>query len=135
MQDGLTRKVERSDARNGGSEDFLERHRAALVTLSGSAAGNEYLLDRPRTTLGRGPGVELPFADETLSREHAAFEVMDGAMQVRDLGSTNGVTVNGAAVLQAELKHGDRIELGDQKFQFLLELRERPPKTYDVSDD
>jgi pSer/pThr/pTyr-binding forkhead associated (FHA) protein len=134
MQDGHTRRVQHEDAPGRDSDAFLASHRAVIVTLSGTTAGNEYVLDRAQMTIGRGPDVELAFDDTTMSREHAAFEVIDGAMRLRDLGSTNGVLVNGSPVLQIELKHGDRIELGEHQFQFILEQRRRGPKTYDLSD-
>jgi S-DNA-T family DNA segregation ATPase FtsK/SpoIIIE len=133
MHDGSTRKVRREPpTRKPGA--FLASHRAVIVTLSGTTAGNEYELENDRTTLGRGPGVDLAFEDTTLSREHAAFEVMGDAMCLRDLGSTNGVSVNGAATLSTELKHGDRIAMGDHQFQFVLETRRRDPKAYEIEE-
>ena len=134
MQDGLTKKVQRQPE-DTGPRGFLASHRAAIVTLSGATAGNEYELERDRTVIGRGPGVDFAFDDRTMSREHAAFEVMDGAMWLRDLGSTNHVLVNGGATLSTELKNGDKIELGEHKFQFVLEERRRAPKTYRLEDD
>ena len=134
MQDGETRKVELPIGVEQGSGSFLADHRVVLVTLSGATGGCEYEIERDRTNIGRGPDVDLAFDDSSMSREHAAFEIMDGAMRIRDLGSTNGVQVNGSAVLQAELKHGDRIVLGDHEFQFVLEKRKHDPKAYDISE-
>ncbi len=133
MHDGQTKKV-RSAKPTPPVEGFLGKHRAVIVTLSGTTAGNEYELDQARISIGRGPGVALEFDDSTMSREHAAFEVVDDSVRVRDLGSTNGILVNGAPVLTAKLKHGDRIELGEHKFQFLLEKRKRDPKSYRLSE-
>ena len=133
MHDGQTKKV-RGAIPTPPLEGFLGKHRAVIVTLSGTTAGNEYELDQARMSIGRGPGVALEFNDSTMSREHAAFEVIDDSFRVRDLGSTNGILVNGAPVLTATLKHGDRIELGEHKFQFLLEKRKRDPKAYQLSE-
>jgi len=133
MHDGQTKKV-RAPMPAPALEGFLSEHRAVIVTLSGTTAGNEYEIDQPRMSIGRGPGVTLEFDDSTMSREHATFEVVDDSIRVRDLGSTNGILVNGAPVLTAKLKHGDRIELGEHKFQFLLEKRERNPKAYELSE-
>jgi pSer/pThr/pTyr-binding forkhead associated (FHA) protein len=131
MQDGCTKKVrQQSGARD--TDAFLAHHRAVIVTLAGSTAGNEYVLESKCTSVGRGPGVDLAFDDNAMSREHASFEVRNGAMHVRDLASTNGVHVNGSAVLDAALKHGDRIDLGDHRFQLLIEERQREPKAYRV---
>jgi pSer/pThr/pTyr-binding forkhead associated (FHA) protein len=135
MQDGRTKKVRREPPVQEDPNAFLTVHRAVIVTLAGTTAGNEYELEQDRTTVGRGPGVDLAFDDRTMSREHGAFEVMDGAMWLRDLGSTNGVLVNGGKTLNTELKHGDRIELGDHQFQFVLEPRRRDPKTYELENE
>ena len=133
MHDGQTKKVLHA-LHNPALESFLGKHRAVIVTLAGTTAGNEYELNQARMSIGRGPGVALEFGDSTMSREHAAFEVVDDSMRLRDLGSTNGILVNGAPVLSAKLKHGDRIELGEHTFQFLLEKRKRDPKTYELSE-
>jgi pSer/pThr/pTyr-binding forkhead associated (FHA) protein len=133
MQDGYTRKIERAEpGRDYG--DFFARHRVALVALSGAAAGSEYALEEPRVSLGRGPGVDLAFDDSAMSREHAAFELVEGAFRVRDLASTNGIRVNGSPMLAAELKHGDRLEIGEHEFQYILEEQEPAPRTYVIDD-
>ena len=106
MHDGQTKKV-RHALPTPALEGFLGKHRATIVTLAGTTAGNEYELTQARMSIGRGPGVALEFDDSTMSREHAAFEVVDEAVRLRDLGSTNGILVNGAPVLTAKLKHGD----------------------------
>ena len=62
MQDGLTKKVERQSV-DSTPRGLLESHRAVIVTLAGTTAGNEYELKQDRTTVGRGPGVDLAFDD------------------------------------------------------------------------
>ena len=131
MQDGHTRKVA-PKAPTRPPSAFLEQHRAVIVTLLGATAGNEYELDCDRMTIGRGPNVDLAFDDATMSREHATFEVIDDRMRLRDLGSTNGVLVNGASVVMADLSHGDRIELGEHRFQLVVEKRERKPRVCEI---
>jgi pSer/pThr/pTyr-binding forkhead associated (FHA) protein len=125
MQDGRTRKMPAAETPRQPAE-FLDRHRATLVVAEGPAAGSEFALEQPRTVVGRGPGVDLAFPDEAMSREHAAFEVAEDGMRVRDLGSTNGVRVNGAPALAAELKH---------TFRFLLEDSEPEPPSYLLSQE
>ncbi len=132
MQDGRTKKVRREPEVAPDPNGFLARNRAVIVTLAGTTAGNEYELDRDRIKIGRGPDVELAFDDDAMSREHASFEVREGVLYLRDLGSTNGVHVNGGKVLDIELKHGDRIELGDHRFQLVIEERPRDPRAYEL---
>jgi pSer/pThr/pTyr-binding forkhead associated (FHA) protein len=65
-----------------------------------------------------------------MSSAHAALEFAGGGFRIRDLGSTNGVLLNGGEVEVGDLKNGDRFQLGRHRFQFLLEKRRREPKTY-----
>lgn len=104
-----------------------------LVVLRGAAQGMEFPLERERVVLGRGPGVDLAFEDAALSRLHVAFEFRKDAFELLDLGSTNGTRVNGAPFQRGELKHGDRIEVGEHQLQYVLEARERRPKTHVVA--
>jgi pSer/pThr/pTyr-binding forkhead associated (FHA) protein len=134
MGDTHTRKLE-TMAGDQIFPDFLARHRAVIVVLSGKAAGNEFDVDEPKVSLGRGPGVDLAFEDSAMSREHAIFEFSDGSFRIRDLGSTNGTLVNDEKVQARNLDHGDRLRIGEHVFQFLLEQREPPPKIYFVPDE
>ena len=133
MRDGVTVRRERGNAPENVA-DFLERWRPALVVISGVAAGSEFIVDRVRTTVGRGPGVDLAFADAEMSQQHAAIEFADGGFRLCDLGSTNGTYVNGALVRVCELKNADRVQLGRFVFQFVLEERALSPRVYVLPD-
>lgn len=128
MKDGHTTKLPRGETLG---RIFLASHRAALVVLEGASAGAEYEIRENGVTVGRGPGVDIAVPDQAMSKTHAAFEPAANGVRVRDMGSTNGIAVNGARVDAADLKHGDRIEIGAHVFQFLLESAERVP-TYDL---
>jgi pSer/pThr/pTyr-binding forkhead associated (FHA) protein len=134
MRDGMTQKL-KSPGEEGGIAEFLRCYRAKIVALTGRHTGQEYPLVRERLTLGRGPGVDLVFDNPAISRQHAAVEFVDGAFQVRDLGSTNGLMLNGRPVQVALLGHGDRFELGGQCFQLVIETRQEEPETYELSVD
>jgi pSer/pThr/pTyr-binding forkhead associated (FHA) protein len=128
MRDGSTRKIPAAGART--SHAFLERHLVVLVALTGPEAGTEYPLERPCTRVGRGPGVELSFADQAMSRQHAAFELAADGFRLRDLGSTNGCLVNGARVEAADLKHADKIQIGEHQFQLVISERTNRPRAH-----
>lgn len=128
MSEASTRKL--STSGNGGEDSLLARFRAAIVLLTGDLAGSEFELATARTVIGRGPEVDLAFEDSSMSRQHAAIELGPKGFKIRDLGSTNGIAVNGTETQVADLKHGDRFRLGEQAFQFLLEKRERGPRAY-----
>ena len=131
MRDGRTRKLEVSE-HHESFEAFLANKRAVVVVLSGEAAGTEYEIRQPNLSVGRAEPSDWIFEDDTLSKEHAALEYVEGTIRLRDLGSMNGILVNGAESKSAELKNGDRFQLGQHQFQFVLEDRRRGPKTYVV---
>ena len=132
MQDGDTRKLTTASGRE--VEAFFCSYSAAIVILSGAASGTESQLDQTRITLGRGPGVDLAFDDAAMSRQHAALDLAGGGFRITDLDSTNGVVVNGSECRSADLKHGDRFELGEHRFQYVLEERDRSPREYELPE-
>ena len=61
-------------------------------------------------------------ADASVSRKHCLLRrEEDGRFQIKDLDSRNGTLVNGLAVKEQWLRHGDEIATGDSVFLFLLE--------------
>jgi pSer/pThr/pTyr-binding forkhead associated (FHA) protein len=79
-----------------------------------------YLLSHARVRVGRGRANELQLQDPSVSREHAELlRTGDGrGWRVRDLGSTNGVAVNGAKVQEQALALGDTITFGSCSVRF-----------------
>lgn len=68
--------------------------------------------------IGRDPGNGLRLSHETVSRAHAELSLRDGAWILRDLGSTNGTTVNGRRVTgSAVVRDGDQIGFGRMTFR------------------
>jgi len=131
LKEGHTRKLQRSEVAVGV---FLVRYRPSLIVVEGNAVGSEYALEAPSCTIGRGPGVDIALPDDAMSRTHAALEAGRDGFRIRDMGSTNGVSVNGHPVTAADLKHGDRIQLGEHTLQYVVEERERVG-TYDLSGE
>lgn len=77
-----------------------------------------FALSRPVTTLGRGSDVDLRIDDPGISRRHAEIRVSGDRAIVADLGSTNGVVVDGHQVQQAELRDGSQVVLGSTTVVF-----------------
>jgi hypothetical protein len=72
--------------------------------------------------LGRSRDSDVVLEDANVSRRHAEVRPSGGSWIVRDLGSTNGVKVNGRLIEGAQsLKAGDQIELGTCRIVFELE--------------
>jgi pSer/pThr/pTyr-binding forkhead associated (FHA) protein len=131
MRDGKTRK-HRSAAGAPRMQEFLDHYVAKVMLVSGPDAGAGFAIDRERVIVGRGPGVDRAFDDPAMSRQHAAIEFSGTGFRIRDLGSTNGTVVNGAAVQTAELRHGDRFEIGGRVFALAVEERELEPDAYEL---
>lgn len=94
---------------------------ARLSALSGPAAGQEFLLNRQRNTIGRGANNTILVPDVAMSRQH--LEILQDAEHgylLVDVRSANGTRLNHTIIEEAELRHGDRIEAGASEFQFVL---------------
>jgi hypothetical protein len=77
--------------------------------------GMRHPLSPPGLVIGRGTEADLRINDPGISRRHAEIRVgqsADGTMDIVDLGSTNGITVDGHKVRHAVLREGSRIEIG-----------------------
>jgi hypothetical protein len=86
----------------------------SLVVLSGAAAGARVAL-RGTVVLGRGRRAGLRLPDVQVSRRHARVHLRGGRALVEDLGSKNGVRVNGVRVERrpVPLDPGDELLLGE----------------------
>ncbi len=90
----------------------------AIVTFD----DRRYVLDGPTAALGRSRECDCVFDDQNVSRRHAELRRnSSGDWQVVDLGSTNGVKVNGRRVETSRLAPGDEVSLGTVSFTFDLE--------------
>lgn len=132
MTDDRTRVMHHQRDPKGAS--FLTRCRPSIVVVSGREEGSEFPLQSDRVTIGRGPGVDIAFEDSCMSRQHVALELTGKGYRLIDLGSTNGVVLNGSPVQVGDLKHGDRFEVGEHAFQYVLEERERAPRVFSLDD-
>lgn len=75
-------------------------------------------LTRATTRIGRGSDADLRIDDPGISRNHAEVRVSGGDVTITDLGSTNGIVVDGHRVPQARLRDGARVQLGSTTVVF-----------------
>ena len=96
-----------------------------LISIDGVVI-QEVDLVKQRTTLGRRPYNDIVIDNLAISGEHAALhmDLHSHVVEVEDLRSTNGVTVNGEPVVRHELKNGDVMEVGRYKIRFYTEPAE-----------
>ena len=94
-----------------------------------------FQLDRQKVNLGRGSENDIVIDDGSASVKHAVMERIDGGYQLRDLGSTNGIKLDGERSEIIPLRHGLTVKIGDVSFDFTLTeeerealAREKPPQ-------
>jgi len=110
----------------GSAAAAVDRWRALAKTareLVGDGRGSVpfllalHSLESDRVLVGRHPRCDIVVADPSVSRRHAELVFRDGVWVIRDLGSTNGTTVNGGSVGRSEVRPGDVVGLAGQLVQ------------------
>jgi pSer/pThr/pTyr-binding forkhead associated (FHA) protein len=86
-----------------------------------------FTLATDATTAGRAEINDIVLTDAKVSRVHARFERSAEGYAVVDLGSANGISVNGARVARARLAPGDIVQVGDSTIR--LEIPAPPVST------
>jgi len=94
---------------------------ARLEFILGPMANQTLALAEEVTTMGSVAGATVVLADPAVSRKHAAIRKVDGNYELADLGSTNGVYVNGHKVPKKTLEVGDIIRVGNTEAVFKRE--------------
>jgi FHA domain-containing protein len=90
----------------------------AIVSLE----DRRYVLEGPVAVLGRSRECDCVLDDPNISRRHAELRrSTNGDWQIVDLGSTNGVKVNGRLVDRSRLSPGDDVIVGTTRFTFDIE--------------
>jgi DNA-binding NtrC family response regulator len=111
--------VRSADTQEEGAD---ARGRAGLLFLF---AENEHFprdahfFQRDKLSVGREPGSDIQLDDGTVSRHHAEIVHTEAGWAVRDLGSRNGISVDGARSKALLLVHGCIVRFGDILFQFV----------------
>lgn len=94
--------------------------RGELEFVSGPLVGQTVGLDREVTTIGSVAGNTVLLTDTGVSRKHIGIKRVEGGWELADLGSTNGVYVNGEKVARRKLEVGDVIRVGTTEMVFRI---------------
>ena len=86
---------------------------ARIQVTNGFYRGLEWPVGTRSLVIGRGSESEFCLSEPTLSRRHAELSFDGPALFVRDLGSTNGILVNGVRCSQTEIGDGDMLQIGE----------------------
>jgi predicted component of type VI protein secretion system len=103
---------------------------AKLIVVSGKTNRAEVALKLP-TTIGRSRQATLTVAHPMISRQHCEIYERDGLLMLRDLGSLNGVLLEGKRVTEAPLPPGTEFVVGPLtlrvEYQYAGDLAALPP--------
>ncbi len=98
--------------------------------LTALTDGPSILVDKPILLVGRHPECDIQIDSRKVSRRHCCIAQVSDYLVVRDLGSTNGVRINGVRVPEGRLNQGDELTIGNHRFQVRLDglaVMPRPP--------
>lgn len=82
-----------------------------------------WVLERPKTTIGRAHHVDIHLHSPMVSRVHAIIEQKNGRFVISDCGSKNGTVVNGVMISGnevLELHKDDVVEIGQTRLRFSM---------------
>jgi hypothetical protein len=91
---------------------------ARMEFILGPLSGQTVRLTDDVTTLGSVAGNSIVLADPAVSKKHLAIRSQDGSYECADLGSTNGIYVNGQKVPKKTLEPGDIVRVGNTEMVF-----------------
>ncbi len=79
--------------------------------------GPSILVDKPILLFGRHEECDVQLNSKKVSRRHCVMAQVNDYLVVRDLGSTNGIRINGERVAEGRLVPGDEVQIGNFKYQ------------------
>ncbi|HEX6491810.1 MAG TPA: FHA domain-containing protein [Gaiellaceae bacterium] len=105
---------------DGPLEELIAEGPALVVRSGGGRAGEHFIPQGERTTIGRSPDCDIFLDDVTVSRKHAVLIEQDGEFLIEDLGSLNGTFVNRKRIEAAvRLESGDEVQIGKYRLSFI----------------
>lgn len=98
---------------------------AQLIALT---EGQRILIDKPILLLGRDQECDIQFDSRKISRRHCCIAQVSDQLIIRDLGSTNGIRINGVRVLEGYLNSGDEVAIGNYRYEVRWDSNPPAPK-------
>jgi predicted component of type VI protein secretion system len=92
---------------------------AQLVSLTD---GPNIEIDKPILLIGRHPECDIQIESRKISRRHCCIAQVADYLVVRDLGSTNGIRINGVRVLEGRLNQNDELTIGGHCYRVRWDL-------------
>jgi pilus assembly protein CpaF len=97
------------------------------MVLEAPAAKNQFIkLKQGIQTIGRAETCDIQISDPTVSSVHAELILTDDTLTIRDVGSTNGVFVNGQRVKVSLISPGIQVRVGTVELHFKTDAESKP---------
>ena len=94
---------------------------ARLIQLGENTVLREFKLSKEFVTLGRTNQNDVQIESKSASSKHARIVTIGEDSFLEDLESTNGTLVNGSPIKKHFLQNFDVIEIGEQRFKFVID--------------
>lgn len=94
--------------------------RVTITVPDKNAQPYRFQLDREVVTLGRGSENDIAIDSGSVSVNHAEMRRVKGGYELHDVGSTNGIKLDGLRLLSIPLRNGAEVHIGDVEFGFML---------------
>ncbi len=91
-----------------------------LKVVQGPEKGSVFVLTSAQAVFGRGEEADVVILDRKASRRHGLLQWTGQAWQVSDMGSSNGIIVNGKNVKNSNVGSGDTITFGETTFEVMF---------------
>lgn len=99
------------------------------ATLHTLGVGPDLRLEKSVILVGRHEECDVQLCSAKVSRRHCIIASVDGRVVIRDLGSTNGVRINGKRHKESDLHHGDELAIGN--FHYRVSIGDQPASNID----
>ena len=90
----------------------------AFLEIIGATPGKLELGESEEVVIGRTPDCHIQLLVENVSRKHARIIYINEEYKIEDMGSTNGIYINGIKVEKCSLRDQDLLEIGGVKILF-----------------
>ena len=104
----------------------LRKNHASLIVLQGAELGRDFRLRKRTMIIGRSLEADIRLPDDGASRRHARIDrtwngrAGGSSFVITDLDSTNRTLVNSKPVENAELRDGDKVQIGETVLKFVI---------------
>jgi len=106
---------------------LLDGVSANFIVKGPSGVEKSYPMRQLAVTIGRSDQCDISVKDSSMSGRHAEISKINGEIKVRDLGSANGIYLNGERIEESELFDGDVLRLGQTSVRIdVVGGRKRP---------